>query len=291
MTEIVDLGDGRKASYQVVPGGPTPLLWFEGGPGLNARLGRPDVMLLADRATGYLIDAPGAGASTPPTDEAGYGVGETAAFYDEVRRRIGLERVAVSGHSWGATVALVYASRFPEVTTRCVAVSPFAGVAVDETSLAQEEQRVAIDRHRNRPWFAKAFSAWNTFGDPAVDDPALARERWRPAWPLYFVDPSAPGSRHHIRRLRREFTLDPRAAQAAVRWAYDAVNLDRFLPAIECPTLVLAGDLDIVCGPAHARAVVRGVRDGRLHVFGGCGHLPQYEAPQDFRQVVFDWWT
>jgi hypothetical protein len=42
---------GGEASVEVIPGGPAPV-WFEGGPGLNAGLGRPDVELLCERVTG-----------------------------------------------------------------------------------------------------------------------------------------------------------------------------------------------------------------------------------------------
>lgn len=290
MTGVVALGAGRQASYEVVAGGGDPLLWFEGGPGFNAHLGRPDVELLAGRVTGYLIDAPGAGGSTPPADERGYGARETALFYDEVRRALGLGPVAVAGHSWGASVALLYAALFPHACTRCVAVSPFANSRVDRSEHAIGEHEAALDRHRHKEWFTEASAAFASYGDPDVDDPARARERFAPAWPLYFAEPAAPGASAHVRRLTQEFTLDPGAARAAMRFAYDEADLEPVLPGVACPALILAGEFDIVCGPAHARAIAAAVPRGSLHVFGGCGHIPQYEAPAAFREVVLGWW-
>jgi len=88
---------GGEASVEVVPGGQARLLWFEGGPGFNAGLGRADVELLSERVTAYLIDAPGAGGSTPPASGQGYTAAATAAFYEQVRRALGLGRVRSPG--------------------------------------------------------------------------------------------------------------------------------------------------------------------------------------------------
>src|SRR5262249_20200917 len=138
---------GGEASVEVVPGGQARLLWFEGGPGFNAGLGRADVELLSERVTAYLIDAPGAGGSTPPASGQGYTAAATAAFYEQVRRALGLGRVTVAGHSWGGTVALYYAAAFPEACQRCLAISPSAGTFVDETDEAVTFHDAAVAPH------------------------------------------------------------------------------------------------------------------------------------------------
>ena len=285
---LVDIPGGQ-ASVEVVPGGPEPLLWFEGGPGLNAALGRPDVELLSGLATGYLIDAPGCGGSSPPADEMGYTAAATAAFYDRVRRALGLERVTVVGHSWGATVALMYAAAFPDSCERCLSIAPFAGNFVDEDPGTATRHDAAFARHAHRPWYGDARVAFDSYGDPGIDDPNEARDRFGPAWPLYFTDPDSPQSRQHIERITREFTLDPATAKAAMRFVYDDVDLRR-LPPATCPTLVIAGDLDIVCGTPHAEALERAVPDVEVCVSAGWGHMPQYEDPTGFMKAVSEWW-
>ena len=280
---------GGEACVEVVPGGATPLLWFEGGPGFNAGLGRPDVELLSDRVSGYLIDAPGAGGSTPPASEQGYTAAATAAFYEEVRRALGLGRVAVAGHSWGGRVALGFAAAFPEACGRCLAISPSAGSFVNETPEAARFHQAAFARHSHQKWFADALAAFDSYGDPSVDDPRVARERFSAAWPLYFADPDAEESRRHIDRLQREFTLDPAAAKAAMRFGYEQADVRQMAP-ISCPVLVVAGGLDIVCGTPQAQAIARTVPTATLRIFPDCGHMPQYEQPAAFTQAVFEWW-
>jgi len=280
---------GGEASVDVVPGGQARLLWFEGGPGFNATLGRPDVALLSERVTGYLIDAPGAGGSTPPASEQGYTAAATAAFYEQVRRALGLGRVTVAGHSWGGTVALYYAAAFPQACERCLAISPSAGTFVDETDEAAAFHDAAFARHAPQPWFEDAQAAFDSYGDPAVDDARIARDRFSAAWPLYFANPDEAASRHHIERLRREFTLDPAAARAAMRFAYDQADI-RLLPPIAGPVLVVAGGHDVVCGTPHADAIAAAMPTVTVRAFPDCGHIPQYEQPDAFTRAVFEWW-
>ena len=74
-----------------------------------------------------------------------------------------------------------------------------------------------------------------------------------------------------------------------MRFAYDEMDI-RQLPTITCPTLVVAGGLDIVCGTPHAEAIAGTVPNATVRVFPDCGHMPQYELPDAFTTAVFEWW-
>jgi pimeloyl-ACP methyl ester carboxylesterase len=119
LSEHVELGDGRVASYEVIGDGP-PLLYFQGGPGFSAALLRDDAELLKDRFSVYLIDPHGSGGSTAPADPSQYDHVGHARFYDEVRRAVGVQTATIMGISFGGLVALTYASLYPEATTRCI---------------------------------------------------------------------------------------------------------------------------------------------------------------------------
>ena len=110
--DIIALGDGRQATYEVVGEG-EPAIWFEGGPGFNAGLGRGDCEVLADRFRCYLVDPPGTGGTTPHDDKTRYGLKGTAAFYEDVRRTLALGAVTLLGHSWGGAVCRAYARAVP----------------------------------------------------------------------------------------------------------------------------------------------------------------------------------
>src|SRR6266704_5885643 len=118
----VQLDHGREATVEVIGDGP-PMFWFEGGPGLPARLSRPEAELFADSFSVHLIDPHRSGGSTPPTDPSQYDHIGHARFYDEVRQALGLGPAMIMGFSFGGIVALTYASLYPDATTRCISIA------------------------------------------------------------------------------------------------------------------------------------------------------------------------
>jgi 3-oxoadipate enol-lactonase len=71
------------------------------------------------------------------------------------------------------------------------------------------------------------------------------------------------------------------AAVGAVDW------LDR-LPAIQCPSLVIAGELDAGATPAMAREIQERIRGARLKEIAAASHLSPLEQPQSFIEVIED---
>jgi pimeloyl-ACP methyl ester carboxylesterase len=132
---------------------PDPLLVFAGGPGQGAR-GFAAVAARFFRAIRrhrdiVLIDLRGTGASSPlkcpkagdeideldtagpraaiaaclatlPGDPRFYTHQESLADVDDIRQRLGIERVNLWGGSWGTRAALLYAARFPNAVRSAV---------------------------------------------------------------------------------------------------------------------------------------------------------------------------
>ena len=84
MGQVVDLPDGRQASYEVTGSG-WPALMLAGGPGLGAAFMYHHAELFTDTLESYLIDPHGSGRSTSPRDASAYSPEGHAVFYDEVR--------------------------------------------------------------------------------------------------------------------------------------------------------------------------------------------------------------
>jgi proline iminopeptidase len=127
MDQVVGLSDGRQASYQVIGQG-RPTMMLPGGPGFGAEYMRGDAELFADTLQSYLIDPHGSGRSSPPGDPMAYSPEGHAAFYEEVRRALGLHEVLLVGHSFGATTALTYSALFPNADSRVGEFGPGAGL-------------------------------------------------------------------------------------------------------------------------------------------------------------------
>ncbi|MEI6727647.1 MAG: hypothetical protein WCN81_15685, partial [Actinomycetes bacterium] len=112
---------------------------------------------------------------------------------------------------------------------------------------------------------------------------------YAPVWPLYFAHPESPPAQAHIARLARDarFGQGPWAATTSVFEGND--ELLGLLPSIAVPTLLLYGELDFICGTAHARTVAGLAPGARLVVLPDCGHMPACEQPELFRDAVLGW--
>ncbi len=108
-----------------------------------------------------------------------------------------------------------------------------------------------------------------------------------PCWPVYFADPESDASRSHVERIRREIRWNVATTPA---WHPEPpIDLRPVLGAVTCPTLVIVGEHDFICGPIWNRPIADGIRDARLALIQGVGHFPQYERPDEFRRVIRDW--
>jgi 4,5:9,10-diseco-3-hydroxy-5,9,17-trioxoandrosta-1(10),2-diene-4-oate hydrolase len=58
------------------------------------------------------------------------------------------------------------------------------------------------------------------------------------------------------------------------------------LSRIEVPTLVIWGREDRLVPLAHAEIAVRLIRHAVIQVLDGCGHVPQFERPDEFNALV-----
>lgn len=292
MVEVVALPGGRRASYQVVGSG-RPTLMFPGGPGFGADYMRPDAELLADRLQSFLIDPHGSGQSSPPDDPSAYTPEGHARFYEEVRAALGLREVAVLGHSFGAITGLMYCALFPEVVTRfvCVAGSALSAEGSGpESEAAREQWEAALSRHSHTGWYEQARSTLDSWTERvlATDDPADVEEMMLTVLPLYTSHPDKPEVAEALRSLRDYLTADLAAAKAWESGVYQNFDLRPLLSRIQCPTLIVAGEDDFICGPTQARVIADGVAHSRTVLIAECGHIPSCEAPSQYRQAVED---
>jgi proline iminopeptidase len=285
---LTALPDGSVVEWEALGDGEEPLVWVEGGPGLPAHLARADVVPVLDRFRCHLVNAPGSGRTTLPARDEGYDLGGIVAFFESWWRSIGLGPVTVMGHSWGGLVASAWAALHPESVQRLIVVDGYAGGGSVDPAVAEAEQQRALDRVRDRPWFAAAWRAWEAdSGRVGLPEQALV-DSFRAFLPFYFAVPEDPVSTAHIDRLRGELRWNPAIVDA---WAGEREDADYrpLLAGVRCPTLVIVGEHDWICGPCWNRALADAIPGSRLVVVPGVGHLPQYEAPTIFRAAIDAW--
>ena len=292
MTQVVGLPGSRAASYHVIGSG-RPALMFAGGPGFTASYMDGDAELFSDILRAYLADPHGSGTSTPPADPADYSPEGHARFYEEVRQALMLPKVVVLGHSFGATTALTYAALFPDAVEACVAVGAF-GIGPDADAEdgggADAEAEALLSRHAGSPWYAAARPVMDEWTERmlAATGPAEMEHMMATVLPFYLAEPDKPEVAARLAAMSRVMKANLAAGQAWESGLYQSVDLRPILGRITCPTLVVAGELDFICGPAQARPIAAAVTGSRLAMLAGCGHFPSIEQPGPYRRAVLE---
>ncbi|MBA2247346.1 MAG: alpha/beta hydrolase [Chloroflexia bacterium] len=96
-----------------------PVILCNGGPGCCDYL-EPVASMLDDRSLVYRWEQRGCGRSSA---EGPFDLATTLRDLDGLRNALGHDRWIVGGHSWGATLALIYAMAFPERTHAVIMIA------------------------------------------------------------------------------------------------------------------------------------------------------------------------
>jgi pimeloyl-ACP methyl ester carboxylesterase len=152
--------DGSELAYRVLGPDPvgdsgTPLIALAGGPGRDAAYLGDLGGLSADRPL-IIPDLRGTGDSrVAGADPSAYAFPRLAEDVEALRRALGLERVAVLGHSAAATLAEAYAARHPERVSHLLLITPGTRLQARRTDDAER-----IFRARSaESWYEDAVAA------------------------------------------------------------------------------------------------------------------------------------
>ncbi len=243
-----------------------PLLLMHGGPGADHWTLRP-FRQCADQFTLVFYDHRCNGRSTgSPVSSMTWE--NLTADADALRERLGFERWAVLGHSFGGHVALEYALRYPGSLSHLVLVD----TGGDSRWSQQNAARVLASRGASPAQADRARRLFNGDFAPRQMVPILLR-----LGPAYAAHPSL---RDTIRELaagqwRGKLRAEPlifAGRQLCPGWSV----LDR-LAEITTPTLIVAGQQDFVFPPESQRELASGIPGARLLLVDDAGHNPHEE--------------
>lgn len=272
--------DGRTLKYLRRGAGP-PLVCHPGGPGAPVGLFGDLGGLDRDRDRTLVMLSPrGVDGSDPA---ASYGLEDYAADLEELRSHLGLERMDLFGHSAGGFMSMVYASTYPERVGRLVLCGTFARFS-DE--FRAEFERFLAGREHD-PRFADAVAARRAREEsPPDDDEELGRLAMR-GLPLLFGRYETGQQAFFTRVLEEGATFHVPALRYFNERVAPTFDLRPALARIEAPTLVIAGELD-PWGAGAAPELGSHLRNARVVVLPGIGHMPWIEEPDGFRQALLD---
>lgn len=274
MIEIFTTPEGLTLSYERRGSGPL-LVCHPGGPGGSAAEFR-DFAGLDDTFELVLLSPRGSAGSDAAAD---YALASYASDLEALREHLGVEQLDLLGFSHGGMVAMTYAAAFGPRVRRLVLAGTLA-VWGDEAQAAMER---GIEARRDQPWFAEAQRAIEEeqAGDFSSVDELIANTQ-RQA-PLYFH--RWEGNERAGRELFSDFAYSEPLHQFNTR-DFPTLDLRPELRSIIAPTLVVAGEDDMIAGPVCGEAIVGELTDGRLVTIPATGHFLYLEQPEAFRAAL-----
>ena len=173
--------------------------------------------------------------------------------------KAGLDGADLAGSSVGGSLAAEIAALWPQSVRRLALIAPFG--LFDENDPATD------------PWAQRAPDMPSLMcADPARWEALKAAPEGQnsPEWPIEQV----------------------RAAEASARifWPLGNTKLEKRLPLIEAPTLLVWGEEDRIMPKSYADKFARGIAGKtEIRTIAGAGHLAELDCPDETAAAIREW--
>jgi len=209
-----------------------------------------------------LFDNRGSGRSDCP--EASFTLEEMAKDTLALMKHLNLQRPHILGQSMGSAIAQIIAAQAPDQIGKVVLADPFLKInpvaaAALQCPIHLKEDGVSIERQMEAvmPWILS-----NIFmGDPQKREAFITMSKDHP-YPM---------------------TLKGLKKQCEALLKFDSTKWHQ---RIKTPTLVLAGEEDVLCPAKEAELLAKGIASSQFHTFMRLGHVSFTEEPEEFCRVV-----
>ena len=208
-------------------------------------------------------DIPGYGESSM-IEEASYNLSNQMSRLNKFAHAIDLKKFHVAGNSMGGFFAGTYAVHYPD---EIISVGLFNAAGV--MSLEKSAVRKMMEKGEN-PLLLKDVS----------DMPRLMA--------LLFVNP--PSLPYPLKKVMVKTALANRKfyEKELKEIGPDFLSLEKELPNIKAPTLILWGDQDKVLDVSSVPVFEKGLKNHKTVIIKDCGHVPMMEKPQETATQYID---
>ena len=228
---------------------------------------------LAVKLRGYRVilpDLPGFGHSDPLASRHDFI--HYADWLDDFRTALAISRFRLVGHSFGATIAFVYAGRYPTAVKQLTLLNP----VTTSRSLTAD--------------FGKLFFKIAAALPSPIDKFALSNRL-----SVYVIDRSIFTTKSRWRRrqiLNQDYVNYALASPSALvdgYFAYFDTPLLSIAETITCPTLLVAGTNDAIAPIQSVEKLADTIINSELLITKKAGHLFPMERPAQAARTVRDW--
>ncbi len=248
-------------SFDIVGSGPRPLLFLHGW--LMSKESWYPLLkhLPMQNYTAYLVDVRGFGDTDKPLE--GYSIQDYARDTIRLIRRWNILPVTLIGHSFGGAGSLFIAAKVRHYVNALVVLDTFPGGGAPSVSLITKRHLQRVEKLIRRT--------------PEHRQPEILNRIWLQAF--YRVpDPEVIAKQKEaIQKITRhvlEQTLHTNLT----------TDIDRLLPRILCPTLVIRGEHDRML--AADSEPLRRIPGAHFVKISSAGHYPMLESPTQVAQAI-----
>jgi proline iminopeptidase len=264
--------NGLELLYETQGVGSEVVIVLHGGPGMPHEYYHPMMSNLSRYAKVVYFDRR-ADMSSQRDKHNPVTVAEMADDVEALRQALGAERVTLLGHSFGTTIALNYALRYPDHTRRLILVSGAAAVenpAEAEKRLVNALSPIEMARYRNEG------------GTHNANPCERVRRHYGVLYPHYFYK-LIP---YEFDRGIYTVYFDSLAKKLALTNDKQGLDMRDKLAAIKAPVLVVAGRHDLATTVTQSYDLAQGLPQSRFVVLEHSGHFPIFEENYLFTEWV-----
>ena len=249
----------------------TPVIVANGGPGLShIYMLQNDVWArLAHKRQIVFYDQRGTGKSKRVKPDASWDMDAQVVDMEAVRAKFGFQKFDLVGDSYGGLLAMAYAAAHPEHVEKLILSDSAAPAWKDIV-------RVLPDVF---PDVLEQIAAREKNPGPNID---AADQRIRDHFLMLFY---SEANRDAYLAGVKDLGSTPQVS-AAVQKATRTLDLTPELPKFKFPTMVITGRYDMNVTPLTAWNIYKAIPGAKFVVFEKSGHLPSYEEPDKYVQVV-----
>ncbi|MGC6509503.1 MAG: prolyl aminopeptidase [Myxococcota bacterium] len=296
----LSVGDGHQIYFECVgTQGAIPVVFLHGGPGGNIspfyrRFFNPKQFNV------LLFDQRGAGRSTPFACVENNTTHDLVADIERLREMMGIDRWIVFGGSWGATLALAYATAHPKRVLGVVLRGVFLGrqseldwlygpMGAGQLFPEEYAQFVQNVPEQDRPHPYHTYYRWLN------DENITVRRKATAAWNRWENQISQLIPTSHRKETNAE--LDKGLAIARIETHYfvnqlflehDNAIFDKLSVLDNLPVCIVNGRYDVVCPPVTAYEVQQAIEGATLTIVPDAGHSTSEPGIAEFLIKTMD---
>jgi len=263
--------DGGEIWYRVTgTGSGIPVMLLHGGPGFSSYYLKSLEALGDDRLV-VRYDQLGGGKSDHIEDTTKFMIPHFVQELDSLRSHLGLEKVDLYGHSWGAILALEYYRAHPERVNAIVLASPALDMPAWEAN-ARELVKTLPDSMQRAIEVREASGEYDAPDYQAALMAFYGQYVWR-----HPVEADLDSTFATVNEVIYNYMQGP--SEFTITGTLKSYDATPFLPEVRVPVLYTVGEFD-EANPELVKRFANATPDARMVVIPEAAHTTTWDNPE-----------